>query len=75
MKRFLLGIAILMVLAGIAGLVWPSFSYHRTREVAKLGPVQATVEEEKVVEIPRPASIIVALAGLALVIVAPRLKN
>jgi hypothetical protein len=75
MKRILLVIGVLMVLAGIFGLVKPTFSYHEKKEVAKLGPIQATVEEEKTVEIPRIASIAVALAGLLVVILAPRLKT
>lgn len=75
MKRFLLALGILLVLLGIAGLVHPDFTYHEKKEVAKLGPMQATVEEEKVLEIPKAASIIVALAGLALVILAPRSKS
>jgi hypothetical protein len=74
MKRFLLAVGILLVLLGIVGLVHPDFTYHEKKEVAKLGPMQATVEEEKVLEIPKAASIIVALAGLALVILAPRSK-
>jgi len=75
MKRFLLVIGILLVLAGIFGLVKPTFSYHEKKEVAKLGPIQATVDEEKTVEIPRAACIVVALAGLLIVLLAPRLKS
>jgi len=74
MKRFLSLIGVLLVVLGLIGLAHPTFSYHEKKEVAKLGPVQATVEEEKTVEIPRIASVAVALAGLALVLLAPRLK-
>jgi len=74
MKRALLAVGILLVVLGLIGLAHPTFSYHEKKEVAKLGPMQATVEEEKTVEIPRFASIVVALAGLALVLLAPRLK-
>ena len=74
MKRFLLLIGVLLVVLGLVGLANPTFTYHQKKEVAKLGPVQATVDEEKTVEIPRIASIAVALAGLAILLVAPRLK-
>jgi hypothetical protein len=74
MKRFLLLIGVLLVILGLIGLAHPTFSYHEKKEVAKLGPVQATVDEEKNVEIPRVASIVVALAGLAVLLLAPRLK-
>lgn len=74
MKRVVLVLGILLVLLGIAGLAHPVFTYHEKKEVAKLGPVQATMDEEKTVEIPRVASIAVALAGLAMILVAPRLR-
>ena len=75
MKRFLLAIGILLVLLGILGLVKPTFTYHQKQEVAKLGPIQATVDEEKTVEIPKAVSIVVALAGLAVILLVPRLKS
>lgn len=75
MKRVVLMLGILLVLLGIVGLAHPVFTYHEKKEVAKLGPVQATMDEEKTVEIPRVASIAVALAGLAMVLVAPRLRS
>jgi len=74
MKRILLVVGILLVLLGLIGLAHPTFSYHEKEEVAKLGPVHATMDEEKTLEIPRAASIAVALIGLAMVLVAPRLK-
>ena len=74
MKRFLLLIGVLLVVLGLLGLAHPTFTYHEKKEVAKLGPMQATVDEEKTVEIPRAASILVALAGLAIVLLASR-KN
>ena len=74
MKRGLLTLGILLVLLGIVCLAHPVFTYREKKEVAKLGPVQATVDEEKTVLVPRGASILVALAGLAMVLVAPRLR-
>lgn len=74
MKRFLMLIGVLLVVLGLLGLAHPTFTYHEKKEVAKLGPMQATVDEEKTVEIPRAASILVALAGLAIVLLASR-KN
>jgi hypothetical protein len=74
MKRFLLLIGVLLVVLGLIGLANPTFTYHQKKEVAKLGPVQATVDEEKTLEIPRVASVVVALAGLAVLLLAPRLK-
>lgn len=75
MKRLLLLIGVLLVVLGLIGLAHPTFSYHQKKEVAKLGPVQATVDEEKTLEIPRVASIAVALVGLAVVLLAPKFKS
>jgi len=75
MKRFLLAVGVLLVVLGIVGLAHPTFTYHEKKEVAKLGPVQATVDEEKTAEIPRAASISVAVVGLLIVLFAPRLKS
>lgn len=72
MKRFLLVAGIVLVLAGIVGLAHPDFTYHQKKEVAKLGPMQATVEEEKILEIPRTVSIIAGVAGLVLLLLASR---
>ena len=75
MKRFLLALGVLLVVLGIVGLAHPTFTYHEKKEVAKLGPVQATVDEEKTAEIPRAASITTAVVGLLIVLLAPRLKS
>jgi hypothetical protein len=75
MKRFLLAVGALLVLLGIIGLAHPTFTYHQKKEVAKFGPVQATVDEEKTTEIPRAASVIASLAGLLIVLLAPRMKS
>jgi hypothetical protein len=59
---------------GVIGLVHPNFNYHQREEVAKLGPIQATVDEEKTVQIPAAVSIVLLLAGIGLVVLGPRMK-
>ena len=73
-KRFLIILGIIFLLAGTIGLLHPSFSYHKREEVAKLGPIQATVDEEKTAQIPPAASAAMIIAGLALLILGPRVK-
>ena len=77
MKRshILLALGSLLVAAGVVGLAHPNFSYHQKEQVAKLGPIQATIDEEKTLQIPMAASIAAVAAGLALVIFASRLKT
>ena len=73
-KRLLLILGIILLLAGTVGLLYPSFNYHKREEVAKLGPIQATVDEERTVQVPVAASAAVMIAGLALVVLSPRMK-
>src|SRR5579885_1876961 len=61
MKITIVALGAVLVVAGIVGLVHPDFTYHQKKEVAKLGPVQATVEEEKNRD--RPDGSLRALAG------------
>ena len=74
MKRFVLILGVLFLVLGVVGLVHPSFKYHQQEEVAKIGPVRATVNEEKSADIPPAVSIVLLISGLILVIVGPRMK-
>jgi hypothetical protein len=73
-KRLLIILGIIFLLAGTVGLLHPSFNYHKREELAKLGPIQATVDEEKTAQIPMAASAAMIIAGLALLILSPRIK-
>ncbi|PYU57243.1 MAG: hypothetical protein DMG56_22660, partial [Acidobacteria bacterium] len=64
-----------LVVLGVIGLVHPSFNYHQQEEVAKLGPIKATVDEEKTTQIPAALSITLLLAGIGLVVLGPRMKQ
>jgi len=68
MKRFILVLGILLMLAGVVGLVHPRFTYNSTEEVAKLGPMQANVTREKTVEMPLALSILLLATGIGLAI-------
>jgi hypothetical protein len=74
MKRFVLVLGVLFLVLGVIGLVHPSFKYHQQEEVAKIGPVRATVNEEKSAEIPTAVSVVLLISGLILVVVGPRMK-
>jgi uncharacterized membrane protein HdeD (DUF308 family) len=75
MKRLVMILGSVLLVLGVIGLVHPSFTYHKQEEVAKLGPIKATMEEEKTAQIPAPVSIVLLVAGIALVILGPRLKQ
>jgi hypothetical protein len=75
MKRFVIVLRVLFLILGVIGLVHPSFNYHQQEEVAKIGPIKATVDEQKTAQIPPAASIALLVAGLALVLLGPRIKS
>jgi hypothetical protein len=75
MKRFVVVLGVILLVLGVVGLVHPIFTYHEQEEVAKIGPVKATVNEEKTVQVPAAVSILLLVAGLGLVILGPRMKQ
>jgi uncharacterized membrane protein HdeD (DUF308 family) len=74
-KPFVLILGVLFLIAGIAGLVHPNFSYHKQEEVAKIGPIKATVDQEKTAQIPAALSIVVLVTGVGLVVLGSRPKK
>ena len=75
MKRLLMVLGVILLVLGVIGLVHPSFNYHQQEEVAKFGPVRATVDEQKTAQIPPAISIVLLVAGIGLVLLGPRIKS
>ena len=75
MKRWVMILGVVLVLLGIAAVVHPTYSYHKEDQVAKIGPFQATVEEEKTAQIPVAATVALLAAGLVLVLLGSRMKS
>ena len=72
MKKMLVVTGLLFFVLGIVALVHPDFTYHKTEEVAHVGPVHATVNEEKTATVPAFVSVILLVAGLGLTVVSAR---
>ncbi len=75
MKRFVIVLGVVLLILGVVGLVHPNFNYHQQEEVAKLGPIKATVDEEKTAQIPAAVSISLLVVGIGLVVLGPRIKQ
>jgi hypothetical protein len=75
MKRFIILLGVILLVFGVIGLVHPNFNYHKQEEVAKLGPIKATVDEEKTAQIPAAVSITSLISGILLVVFGPRMKR
>jgi len=44
--------AIVLIVAGVLGLVYGSFSYTKETHEAKLGPIELSIKEEQTVNVP-----------------------
>ena len=61
--------AIVLIVAGILGLVYGSFSYTKETHEAKLGPIELSFKEKQTVNVPAWAGVAAIAAGAALLLV------
>ena len=61
-------VAVVLILLGIAGLVYRNFSYTKETHEAKLGPLELSVKEKETVNIPVWGSAGAILAGTLLLL-------
>jgi uncharacterized membrane protein len=62
-------LGIVLMLAGIGGLVFRGIHWTETEKVLDVGPIEVNAEKERSVWIPTAAGIAAILAGLGLVVV------
>jgi hypothetical protein len=62
-------VAIILIVAGIAGLAYGQFTYTKATHEAKLGPIDIAIKEKKTVNVPMWAGIAAIAAGLVLLVV------
>jgi len=65
-------VAVLLIVAGIAGLLYGQFTYTKATHEAKIGPIDLSVKEKKTVNIPLWTGLAVIAAGVLLLIVPKR---
>jgi multidrug transporter EmrE-like cation transporter len=65
-------VAIVLILAGILGLVYGSFSYTRETQEAKLGPLELSVKDTQTVYVPVWAGVGAIVAGGGLLLFASK---
>ncbi len=65
-------LAILLITAGILGLVYGSFSYTRETQEAKIGPLELTVKDTQTVNVPVWAGVAAIVAGGGLLLMASK---
>jgi uncharacterized membrane protein YidH (DUF202 family) len=65
-------VAILLIVAGVAGLVYGKFSYTKATHEVNLGPIDLAVKEKRTVNIPMWAGIAAIVAGAVLLVIPQR---
>ena len=60
-------LGLVLVVAGLIALLAGGFSFTRRREVARVGPISATVQEKQSYPVARWAGIALLVAGVGLV--------
>ena len=63
---------ILLIVAGLAGMIWGGFSWTDEKTVVEIGPFQATAKERKTIPIPPVVGGIAFVAGVVLLVVPGR---
>ena len=61
--------ALALIVAGVLGLAYGSFSYTKDTQAVKLGPIELSVKEKETVNVPMWVGIGAIVAGVALLLV------
>ncbi len=56
-------VAVVLIIAGLLGLVYGQFSYTKETQEAKLGPLELTVKDTETVNVPVWAGVVAIVAG------------
>jgi uncharacterized membrane protein YidH (DUF202 family) len=62
-------VALVLIVAGVLGLVYGNFNYTRETHDAKLGPIELSVKDTQTVNIPVWAGVGAIVAGALLLLV------
>ena len=65
-------VGVVLVVAGLAGLILGHFSFTTEKKIIDVGPITATTEERHTIPIPDIAGIAAVVAGAVLVFVGQR---
>ena len=66
--------AIVLIVAGVLGLVYQQFSFTRESHEAKIGPLELSVKEKETVNVPLWASLGAIGVGVVLLVAGGRRK-
>ena len=67
-------VGVLLIILGVAALVYKNFSYTTEETVFQIGSLKATAETEKNIPIPDVLGIIAIVAGVVVIVIGGRGK-
>jgi uncharacterized membrane protein len=70
--RNLTMLGVVLVVLGVAALLFGHFSYSQSKPVLDAGPIHVTSQQEHYVSVPTIAGIVVLVAGFGLILVGRR---
>lgn len=62
-------VAVVLIIAGVLGIVYGKFTYTKDTHEARLGPLEMTVKEEETVNVPTWAGVGAIAAGVIMLLV------
>jgi hypothetical protein len=65
-------VGVVLIIGGIAALVFGGFTYTKNETVLDVGPIQMEAETKESIPIPQIAAILATIAGVGLVIAGRR---
>jgi drug/metabolite transporter (DMT)-like permease len=68
-------IGVLLLVAGIAMLIWTGFSYTKKEKVIDAGPIQVSADKQKTVNWPPYAGGILIIGGIVLLLTAKKSRS
>ena len=72
MMKSTYGVGVLLIVLGLCGLAYQGFTYTTRETVLDIGPIHATAERERSVNLPPVAGVAAVAAGVALIVVGRR---
>ncbi len=72
MQSLLIALGITLVAVGLTALAWQEFAYTSHEKILELGPISATAESEKTIELPPALGAASLLSGLGVLLLAVR---
>ena len=66
---------VVLIVLGLAGLLWGGVSWTDEKTVVDIGPIEATAKERKTVPIPPVVGGIAVVAGIVLLVIPGRRRS